>query len=226
VHLVGLLQKYITMHGPMNVKHALMCSNHSHVDCHIWVVKHSSLVSVTVQLRVLTGGVCGVPQYYQANMGTVSINRWRRISSTRVATFTTVCIFMLCDVYSLQVFLNKLTGALVTGIVSSVSNSVILPESRYCVEINCVLQSCRVKWCFCFNFFMINFITGPLTAPCIIKEELLLMHVYQSQIKCEKRNVLVTCVVLSIEYCYVFWYKERSFILRSDRFIHFVGHDG
>lgn len=73
---------------------------------------------------------------------------------------------------------------------------------------------------------MVNFIAGPLTAPYIIKYDLLHMPVYQSQIKCgKKRNVFVTCVVLSIEYCCVFRYEERSFILRSDRFIHFVGHD-
>ena len=94
---------------------------------------------------------CGVPQYYQANVGTVSVNRWWRLSSTHVATFIVICFFfMLCDVYGLQVFLNKLTGTLVMGVVSSVLNSVIFSESKYYVEINCVYFNCRVNCCFCF----------------------------------------------------------------------------
>ena len=80
----------------------------------------------------------------------------------------------------------------------------VFSESRYYVHINCVHSNYRVKCCFCF-FLMINFITGPLTAPCIIKYELLHLPVYQSQIKCEEKcNIFVTCVVLNIEYCYVF----------------------
>jgi len=60
---------------------------------------------------------------------------------------------MLCDVYGLQVFLNKLTGTLVMGIVSSVLNSVIFSESKYYVEVNSVHFNCGVKCCFCFCFY-------------------------------------------------------------------------
>lgn len=192
-----------------------MCNYHSHVDCHSSVVNtwalhlgHSSwgfwqvvsvmYLSTSKQMWVL----------YLQIVGDSFLQHMSQHSLPSV-------FFLCCVMYIASSWINWQADRDFEFCLKLV----IFSESKYCVEINCVHIHCSL------NFFLgVNFTTGPWTAPCIIKYELLHMPLYQSQIKCEKKcNVFVTFVILSIEYCCVFWYMEQGFILRSDRFIHFVG---